>query len=133
MHTVTFTLQLTNVSMLTEVTQATRCSSAPSRDPSFGLNVGEKQPISIPRNPFSQSVCQSGFDGFPVGFGEVCFQLEQSRNVGFSVDGRQKERVSVMEMFLTFCLFGGLEMYNETINIPLPKISTLKFTSSLLF
>lgn len=58
---------------------------------SFDLNCGEKGP-SIVKDGFTQSHCQSIFDFFPVGSGEVGLQLEQGRNM-FHTAGERRERL----------------------------------------
>lgn len=55
----------------------------------FDLNCGEKRP-SVVKDGFTQSLCQSVFDFFPVGSGEVALELEQGRNM-FHTAGERRE------------------------------------------
>lgn len=56
------------------------------------LNRGEKR-SSGDAAGFLQSVRQSLFDFFPVGFGEVGLEFEQSRNVSVTVSERTEAAV----------------------------------------
>lgn len=51
---------------------------------------------------FFECVRQSVFDRFPVGFGDVFLEFEQSRNVFFTAGDRKKKRLNVHSRIMFF-------------------------------